>query len=535
MQVLVTHALAVAEQVRVHSSASLAAALVLPLLAPPLRAQVRRGADPVERLERWVREFERARSDPTPQEEAELGMLCADAGLLHAATPERGVEVAEALLSVATARPAPASFSEPGPVVAGSSAARVQAEGRRALARLLAADPAVARWLSSAVLTRSSAPLPRRLAGVQTLEGLYLPPTRLALFACGIEPEPSLRAASVDALCGWADEGVHRFLVAQLRRNEAEPGWVAPSKIRRHFARMQLAPDGAAARELRAHVADALRSADWRRAYRGLQLAPGLTDEMVVPELIEALRTWIERRAAGTGRLRIEADITRELRRRSGRNIGPFPQRWDTWWRARQATGGSAPAEAEAEQLTAAGFFGLRPMTDRVVFVLDRSGSMQNAFQGGERTRYEEAIEQLMKLLESLGPQTHFRVILFSGELRIWSDDLRPATSSNLGLVRSWMEHNAPDGATHLQPAVAQAMRLDGRGQLDLAELEADTVIVLCDGATAEGPGWVVPLMQGPNEAACLVFHSVQIGQGGDGTLEALASESGGDFVRVRG
>jgi len=140
-----------------------------------------------------------------------------------------------------------------------------------------------------------------------------------------------------------------------------------------------------------------------------------------------------------------------------------------------------------------------------------------------------------MALLESLGPQTRFRVILFSGEARAWSRELRPATKTNLGLVRSWMSHNGPGGATHLQPAVAEAMRLDSRGRVNLSKLEADTVIVLCDGATAEGPGWVEPLMEGPNEAACLMFHSVQIGAGGDTTLERLAEQSGGDFLRVRG
>ena len=186
-------------------------------------------------------------------------------------------------------------------------------------------------------------------------------------------------------------------------------------------------------------------------------------------------------------------------------------------------------------EVTAAGFFGLRPLTDRVVLVLDRSGSMDTAFEGGARTRYEEATEQLLALLESLGPRTRFRVILFSSEKRVWSDKLRPATPANLGLVRTWMGNNGPGGATQLQPAVAAAMRLGSRGQVDLARLEADTMIVLCDGATAEGPHWMRPLMEGPNEEACLLFHSVQIGTAGDGTLERLAEESEGDFVRVRG
>ena len=95
------------------------------------------------------------------------------------------------------------------------------------------------------------------------------------------------------------------------------------------------------------------------------------------------------------------------------------------------------------------------------------------------------------------------------------------------------MLYRGPQGTTELEPAVREALRLDREGRPDLSELEADTVVVLCDGATAEGPAWVAPLLSGPNQEACVVFHCVQIGGGGDGTLEALAEGTGGTFVSV--
>ena len=97
------------------------------------------------------------------------------------------------------------------------------------------------------------------------------------------------------------------------------------------------------------------------------------------------------------------------------------------------------------------------------------------------------------------------------------------------------MIKNGAKGGTHLKAGVLTAMHLDKRGKVDLEALEADTVIVLCDGATAEGPGWVVPLLRRTNDEARLIFHAVQIGSGGDGTLEVLCEETGGDFVRVEG
>jgi hypothetical protein len=78
-------------------------------------------------------------------------------------------------------------------------------------------------------------------------------------------------------------------------------------------------------------------------------------------------------------------------------------------------------------------------------------------------------------------------------------------------------------------------MRVGPDGLPDLALLEADTVIVLCDGETAEGPDWVEPFLRRANLRARVVFHCVQVGAVGDGTLQKLASGSGGDYVRVDG
>ena len=58
-------------------------------------------------------------------------------------------------------------------------------------------------------------------------------------------------------------------------------------------------------------------------------------------------------------------------------------------------------------------------------------------------------------------------------------------------------------------------------------------MIVLCDGETAEGPGWVKSFLERVNALARICFHGVQIGGGGDGTLELLAQGSGGEFVRT--
>jgi hypothetical protein len=496
-------------------------------------AQDRKAGDPVERLEVWIRSMERGRSEPTAKEEALLQQLCADARLLCAAFPSRAVEVAQAFLLLASAQPAPGAFAEAALPAPDSVVARVQAEGREGLARTVQADSDAARWLASDILARSSAPLEQRIAAAKSLADLHLPTTRLALFACGIDPDRTLRSAAIVALAGWPDANVHRFLLEALRRNDREPGWIPARLVRRHFAAVTLEAGSPEEASLTAYVREALVSENWRRSSQAMSLVAALQDQAAFPVLIEGLEIWNKRRARGEGRLRVDGDITRELRQRSGRSIGPYADRWAAWWKSRQSSNGAQPPDPA--QVTTANFFGMRLVTDRVVFVIDRSGSMDGDFLTGPRSRYEEATEQLLALLSSLGPKARARVILFSDDTRTWGREPREATPVNLAQLRIWMEANGPGGGTNLQPAVYEAVRADARGMPDLELLEEDTVVVLCDGETAEGPGWVAPFLAGPNEEAGLVFHCVQIGSAGDGTLEELAVETGGDFVLVQG
>ena len=79
------------------------------------------------------------------------------------------------------------------------------------------------------------------------------------------------------------------------------------------------------------------------------------------------------------------------------------------------------------------------------------------------------------------------------------------------------------------------ALGLKSGNELDLDQVMADTVVVLCDGQTSSGPGWVAPLIEEVGEATQVVFECVLIGSNGDGTLKALAQETGGEYLRVDG
>jgi len=357
----------------------------------------------------------------------------------------------------------------------------------------------------------------------------------LALLQATRDPDRHVRDCAVEALTDRDSPTVHAAFIELLREVERGDLQVTTLPIERHLKSFTLTPGGAAEAQLFQYVRGRLPSSDWHLASRAIAVSRALSDRRAAPPLIEAMSVWLTRQRGGLQSARMLGDLEAELERRSGRKMGQDPQRWRSWWRAVRAGEAKLPSEAESGGRTMAAFFGLRPETDRVVFVLDRSGSMDAAVSGStktagskSRTRFDEAGSQLIKCLEGLGEGARFDVILFSDDLRRFRKELVPANEKNLKNLARWISLNGPDGGTRLLPGVMDAMSIS-----EPAALEADTVIVLCDGETAEGPTWVGPFLRAQNDLARVRFHAVQLGGRSDGTLESLCRHSGGDYVEI--
>ncbi len=391
----------------------------------------------------------------------------------------------------------------------------------------------LAAWLAAEVIEpEKRRRREERCLAAELLSGCYLPETLGPLRRAAREDDPDLRRAALAALCGWPEPAAHVFFLEELELGEPPYGVIGE-----HFVRARASLSTGALDRLRLDVARLCLSEDWRAATRGLPLVQALDTERAVPLLIEALALWDRRTRAGQGSRRVRSEIVAELQRLSGRSLGPDPAHWGEWWEAVCAGRIALPEEIRAAggEVSSATFFGLRPVTDKVVFVVDCSGSMGTLFGTGGRTRYEEAIEQLARFLRQSGQQTRFSVALFNDQGVAWKSHLVPATEASLDQVRRWLVARPPGGQTLLFEGLRAALGLDSRGRLAPEKVEADTVIVLCDGATSEGPAWVAPWLAENNERAKVVFHCIQIGVGGNGTLESLAKGSGGEFVRVQG
>lgn len=500
--------------------------------AAPIASQAP-GSTPILRFQKWLERLRTGRESIDQRSGDELRVLFNDLRIVWGLDPGSGEDVAICLLDF---------LGWCGPVASFDGATSPTAEARRQALEAFEAhvDPEFLRWISRDVLALRSQPLERRMAAIAVLAGRREASTLLPLLSCARESAPGLRQSALEALVGWEDESVHTLFLEELARalggERDGMSWLAEA----HFSAVVLPPASPLAANLTELAKRGLASSDWREVSRALTLTKGVDNDTILPFLIETLGRWKTKQEAGVQALRVEMEVLRTLEARSGRKLGTEPSTWSAWWRAVRTGKVRVPQTGAVRESTRASFFGLKPATDRVTFVIDRSGSMAAGMavatgKRTSRTRWEESVEQLMGFVDAIGEKARFGVVIFHDFPEEWKPKLEPATPENKKDARAWLAANHPNGGTQLQGGVLRALHIGPDGMPDLALLEADTVIVLCDGETAEGPDWVEGFLRRANLRARVVFHCVQVGAEGDGTLQKLASGSGGDFVRVDG
>ena len=375
----------------------------------------------------------------------------------------------------------------------------------------------------------------RRTFALSVLDARRCSETRLAMLNLArLEGDP-LRPDVLALMPSWPGEAIDAYLVGLLGRKHDPASRPHPFNLILERIREHPAPLSARASQLLVErLGQMLIDSDWREVSRAIELGRGLEPTRVVPLLLDALMAWDRRAARLSGSRLCLNELLRELRRISGRGIGSNPRNWISWWVAVRQ--GLTPLHIEqhedGEERTSAHFFGLRPVTEGVVFLIDISGSMRTEWGTSGHSRYVEAVEQMMRFLQAAGEDTWFNVVLFSSfPLRARPEPVR-ATTRNLEAARESLLAREPQGGTCLQPALMAALGLRG----DSSDLEhIDTIIVLCDGETQEGRAWVQPLLDEIRAEVRVQIHCVLLSGKGDGTLEALSQGTDGDFISVGG
>ena len=275
-----------------------------------------------------------------------------------------------------------------------------------------------------------------------------------------------------------------------------------------------------------------------------------LDDARCVKPLIDALE-------GAEGLLREE--LERALHFFTGQSFEGDHGVWSMWWEKEgeawfKADDGTRyrtdPDAGRPDQGKTTSFYGVETKSKRIVFVLDRSGSMltgmnssgqahppQEGGEAGEKSKIELAREQLKWSIETLPKGVHFNVVFYATDVQVWKEppEMVPATKENKQAAIDWFLAIDANGYTRTFDALAKALEYaSGKGG-------ADTVFLLSDGSpTAVDAG--EPLTGEALEAEYAAFleknkiykcvvHTIGVGRAQNRPLmERIARDTGGTY-----
>lgn len=236
-------------------------------------------------------------------------------------------------------------------------------------------------------------------------------------------------------------------------------------------------------------------------------------------------------------------------------SIAPWQEFWTREgpsFRVRPATApGAAPAVASKYEK----FFSLEIESDRVLFVVDFSGSMAEPVTiqsgitsagGGETmTKAQLVVRELKKLIMSLPDGALLNLVVFSSDVRVWRlDGGRPALvklddAARDDLLGTFLDSLRPNGPTNLYDALDKALDFGGRGLHDKYYAAGfDTLYVITDGAPTAGAvvdkNEIRRRVREANQLRKVAIHCITMGDKNDTDfLRPMAEENGGRHIHI--
>jgi hypothetical protein len=171
-------------------------------------------------------------------------------------------------------------------------------------------------------------------------------------------------------------------------------------------------------------------------------------------------------------------------------------------------------------------YYGIPIFAERLVFVLDVSGSMQ----GG---RFQAAKRELMTAIDNLQSKAKFGIVVFNSSVARWQIDLVPATVTNKQEAMRFIERQNPQASTSSFNALEAALAYD-----------IEAIYFLTDGAPTSGkilaPVDIIHTITGSNRLRRISIYTIGIAPGYSGSptdqfLKNLAEENLGTYRRVDG
>jgi hypothetical protein len=286
----------------------------------------------------------------------------------------------------------------------------------------------------------------------------------------------------------------------------------------------------------------------------------------------EGVSLLIEMMAKEDGRLK--DDINTALKSLTGEDMG-FAETWAKWWASvgkqlpREPAKGGGAGDPAARAKEAAQFYGIPTQSERICFIIDISGSMNEEVEqfkpkapvtgSGKKesempvegkTRMEVAKNELKRSVSNLPQDKLFSVIFFNQAVRTWRPDMEKATPAAKEALRTDLDSVLASGTTYTLGALREAFMLAGVQEAGATEkpkdgLRVDTIFLLSDGGPTDNkmddaqpmdPEIILEAVRQWNRDAGIIIHTIAVDTEPVGTyfLKTLAAQNGGQFVERR-
>lgn len=299
---------------------------------------------------------------------------------------------------------------------------------------------------------------------------------------------------------------------------------------------------------------------------------------------VDAIPALIDQMVKEDGRL--QTDLNEALIKLTGVDYQDNAQLWRAWYNANKekvlARAGKPLADGEVRRIsdkqepgsTEITFYGIKTRSQAIVFVIDRSGSMEEMSSGrkgedaepkkkkpvvtltgegkGDEIRKiaDEAVaeikggrkidvakRELIKAISALSPKARFTIIWYNEAVQPWQQKLVAADHETKKAVIEEIKKLEPLGATNIFDSLEQAFKLAGFGKAEENYLGgADTIFLLSDGAPNHGrfTAWsdIHREVEKLNKDRGLTIHTIGIGQAHNaGDMRQLAEENKGKYT----
>jgi hypothetical protein len=255
--------------------------------------------------------------------------------------------------------------------------------------------------------------------------------------------------------------------------------------------------------EILAAVLEQLKHEFWQVKSTAASTLKALKPKEAIDALLEAL-------AKSDGRLR--HDMNDALAAITGVDKHADPNAWRAWWDANKAAfleGKYAPRPEEAKDAKPfTTFYGIPVNSKNVIFILDRSGSMQEPSEwepdkdvatgagqpGGDlkpqgNRKIDIARWQLKRALSMIPDGVEFNVIFYSHEWTILSERMLKLSADTRKKAFEFIDRLDPVGPTNIYDPLEKGLAFAATGPLadKIAKGGVDTIFFLTDGMPNTG------------------------------------------------